>query len=113
MEEKSLTALTAQVKRKLNITWSDPDTDARVTDIIQSAAAHLTYQLGISDGEFDFSVAGIENTLFLAYCFYEWNHALDEYENNYRGMVMAARAKFEVAQNQDSEEGGGGTDENG
>ena len=99
MDKSAMTALTGQVRRKLNITWSDPDTDARVADIIASAAAHLVYQLGITDSGFDFSTAGIENTLFLAYCFYEWNHALDEYEQNYRGMIMAARAKYEVEQN--------------
>ena len=113
MDGYAMTALTEQVKRKLNITWSDPDTDARVADIINSAAAHLTYQLGITADDFDFSAAGIENILFLAYCFYEWNHALDEYEDNYRGMIMAARAKYEVEQNQESEAGGGDTDEDG
>jgi len=113
MDENAMTALTAQVKRKLNITWSDPDTDARVEDIINSAAAHLTYQLGISDAGFDFSTPGIENILFLAYCFYEWNHALDEFEDNYRGMIMSARAKYEVEQNQGGDAGGGDTDEDG
>lgn len=110
MTAEALTALTAQVKRKLNITWSDPDTDARVADIINSAAAHLLYQLGIADSEFDFSVPGIENVLFLAYCFYEWNHALDDFENNYRGMIMSARAKYEVEQYKAEEEDGDGDD---
>lgn len=113
MDETAMTTLIAQVKRKLNITWSDPDTEARVADIIHSAAAHLTYQLGITADGFDFSAAGIENILFLAYCFYEWNHALDEFEDNYRGMIMSARAKYEVAQNHDSAAGGGDTDEDG
>lgn len=105
--------LTAQVKRKLNITWSDPDTDARVADIIHSAAAHLRYQLGIDDEGFDFSTAGIENILFLAYCFYEWNHALDDFEANYRGMIMSARAKYEVIQHQAAEGDDSDDDETG
>lgn len=113
MDENAMTALTEQVKRKLNITWSDPDTDARVADIIRTAAAHLTYQLGIDDSGFDFSAAGIENTLFLAYCFYEWNHALDEFEDNYRGMIMSARARFEVEQHREDDPEGGDTDEDG
>lgn len=96
--------LTAQVKRKLNITWSDPDTDARVADIISSATAYLLYQLGINDADFDFADAGIENELFLACCFYEWNHVLEEFVNNYKGMIMSARAKYEVRQH---ESGGG------
>ena len=98
MNAQAMTVLTEQVRRKLNITWSDPDTDARVADIIGSATAHLLYQLGIDDADFDFSAPGIENILFLAYCFYEWNHALNDFGENYRGMIMSARAKYEVAQ---------------
>ena len=73
--------LFAQVKRKLNITWEDSDTDARVADIAASADAHLRYLL-----------------LFLARCFYEWNHALDEFDANYRPLIMQARAKYEAKQ---------------
>ena len=40
--------LTAQVKRKCNITWSDTETDARVEDIILSAIPVLIHKLGIS-----------------------------------------------------------------
>ena len=104
-------SLTEQVRRKLNITWSDPDTDARVDDIMRSATAHLVYQLGITDPDFDFAVAGIENVLYLAYCFYEWNHALDEYESNYRGLIMSARAKHEVKQDVSAEAEGGDADD--
>lgn len=113
MTSAAMTALTGQVRRKLNITWSDPDTDARVADIMAAAAAHLLYQLGISDADFDFSAAGIENTLFLAYCLYEWNHALDEFEQNYLGMILAARARHEVGQaaGYDSDSGDANEDE--
>ena len=90
--------LTAQVKRKLNITWDDWETNARVADVIASATSHLKYMLGITDENFDFSASGIENILFLAYCFYEWNHAVDEFNRNYRPLIMSARAKYEVAQ---------------
>lgn len=110
MDKSAMMALTSQVRRKLNITWSDPDTDARIADIIASASAHLLYQLGIADQDFNFAAPGIENVLFLAYCFYEWNHALDDFENNYRGMIMSARAKYEVEQHQAAEEDGEGDD---
>lgn len=98
------TDLLGQVKRKLNITWDDEDTNARVADIMDSATQHLIYQLGIGDADFSFSTPGIENQLFLAYCFYEWNHALDEFENNYRGLIMSARAQYEVDQYEESDD---------
>ena len=85
-----------QVKRKLNITWDDPETEARVQDIINSAIPDLIHKLGITDKDFDFSVAGAENTLFLSYCLYEWNHCLNEFETNYASLIGQTRARYEV-----------------
>ena len=89
--------LIKQVKRKLNITWDDPETNARVEDIINSAIPTLTHKLGITDAFYDFSIAGAENTLFLAYCLYEWNHATNEFDVNYHNEIAQIRAKYEVA----------------
>ncbi len=88
--------LTAQVKRKLNITWSDEDTNARVDDIIQSAIPVLLHKLGIADPDFDFSVPGMENNLFMAYCLYDWNHALNEFDDNYSNDIAQVQAKYDV-----------------
>lgn len=88
--------LVAQVKRKLNITWNDEDTTNRVNDIIQSAVPTLKHKLGIADPEFDFSEYGDENTLFLAYCLYEFNHCTNEFDDNYSNLIAQVRAKHEV-----------------
>ena len=90
--------LTAQVKRKLNITWEDEDTDARIEEIIASAIPDLIHRLGITDANFDFSKSGAENTLFLSYCLYEWNHMLEEFDVNYARMIATVRAIHEVSQ---------------
>lgn len=90
-------ALYEQVKRKLNITWEDSDTSARIMDIIYSAIPDLLHKLGITDPDFDFSAAGPENKLFLAYCLYEWNHAANEFDDNYHNDIATVRAKHEVA----------------
>lgn len=80
--------LTNQVRLKLNITWHDPETDARVAQIIDSAIPYLLHKLGITDLEFDFSAPGMENTLFLACCLYDWNHVpRREFEDNYRDTI--------------------------
>ena len=89
--------LTAQVKRKLNITWNDDDTNDRVEDIIQSAIPTMIHKLGIADPDFDFANRGIENTLFLAYCLYDFNHSLHEFDDNYANDIAQTRAKHEVA----------------
>lgn len=90
-----MSALTDQVKRKLNITWSDEDTDARVADIIDSAQVAMRHKLGLPD-EFDFASKGQENMIFLAYCLYEWNHATHEFDANYLNDIMQVRQKREV-----------------
>ena len=89
--------LTKQVKRKLNITWDDEDTNERVEDIIQSAIPTMIHKLGIADPDFSFAEPGTENMLFLAYCLYEWNHSLNEFDDNYSNLIAQTRAKYEVA----------------
>ena len=94
MEENKLFE---QVKRKLNITWEDEDTTNRINEIIESAIPDLKHKLGITDEEFDFSVPGTENTLFKSYCLYEWNHVIDEFDDNYANIIAQLQAKYEVA----------------
>ena len=96
-------ALLQQVRRKLNITWSDPDTDNRVSDIVNQAKSVMLFKLGITDDAFDFSEAGIENVLFLAYCLYLYNHCENEFDENYLGMILQARSKHEVMANAETE----------
>lgn len=88
--------LIEQVRRKLNITWEDVDTTARIDEIVASAIPDLKHRLGITEADFDFSVAGTENILFLAYCLYEWNHALSDFDDNYASMIAQCRAQHEV-----------------
>ena len=88
--------LFGQVKRKLNVTWEDPDTDARIEEIMESAIPYLMHRLGITDPDFDFSTPGDENTLFKAYCLYEWNHALNEFEPNYAHMIDSVHDRHAV-----------------
>lgn len=90
--------LTKQVKRKLNITWEDEDTNARVDDIMGDVGPWLIHKLGITDPKFDFSAPGTERNLFLACCLYEWNHIpRDEFEENYKHTIANVRAQHEVA----------------
>ena len=89
-------ALFDQVKRKLNITWSDEDTDARVEDIVASAEYAMRHKLG-TPKDFDFAVVGQENMLFLSYCLYEWSNAANEFDAHYLNDILQLRQKYEVA----------------
>ena len=86
-----------QVKLKLDITWSDEGTDKRVANIVDSVAPVLRHRLGITDPEFDFSKAGLENMLFLALCLYEWNHSANEFWDNYADDIATCQAIHAVA----------------
>lgn len=90
--------LTKRVKRKLNITWEDEETNARVDDIMASVDPWLRHKLGITDAGFDFGTPGTERDLFLACCLYEWNHiSRDEFEENYKRTIANVRAVHAVA----------------
>lgn len=91
-------SLKEQVKGKLNITWEDEKTEERIDKIIKSAVPDMIHILGITDNEFDFSQDGAENTLFLAYCFYEWNHILNEFHDSYSKDIARVRDKHAVEQ---------------
>lgn len=91
-------SLTDSVRRKLRITYSDPDTDERINDIMGQADADVRGLLGIGDGDFSFEQAGPEQALYLAYCFYEWNDALDDFDANYAEKIAQCRDKWLVSQ---------------
>lgn len=97
------TELFQQVRRKLNITWEDEDTTARVKEIIESAIPTMIHRLGIADPDFDFSKPGDENTLFKNYCLYEYNHCANEFWQNYSFRVAETRAKHIVSHYKNAE----------
>lgn len=93
--------LTALVKRKLNITWSDEETDARVNDIIALAVPTMRHKLGLP-GDYDFTAAGQELNLLLSFCLYEWNNAAADFDSNYLNDILQVRQRQEVLANADS-----------
>lgn len=98
--------LFGQVKRKLNVTWDDDDTTARIEEIIDSAIPTMLHKLGIADPDFDFSVPGMENILFLSYCLYDWNHCTNEFDDNYANNIGQVRELHEVEYYRSESEGG-------
>ena len=83
------------VKRALDITWDDENTEARVDDIMASAMATMRHKLGLPE-EYDFETPGAEQNLYCAYCLYEWNHCADEFDGRYANDILQIRAKQEV-----------------
>ena len=82
------------IKRHLHITWTDDDTDARVTEIMCDAEAALNHKLG---AVIDYFSPGQERQLYKNYCLYAWNDCLEQFDTAYRAEIMQIRHKYEVA----------------
>ena len=90
-------AIAAAVRRKLNITWEDADTDARVADVIGIVSPALAHAIG-EETTYSFStVSGEELGLLVNACFYEFSNSLDDFWTNYAPEIQRCRIKHMVA----------------
>ena len=87
--------LLEEVKNYINITWSDPATDAKVCGLIASGSAYLDLKIG---GSPDYEADGMPRTLLLEWVRYAWSEALDVFEANFLPLILTAQHE-EVAAN--------------
>ncbi len=88
----------AAVRRKLNVTWTDADTDARLQDVVETVSPRLASLLGYpSDHEFT-SADGSAWGLFLNGCLYEFSDAWDDFTSNYADEILSIRLMILGAQ---------------
>lgn len=80
--------LLSDIKGYLQITWDDPATNDRVTNIIAGGMVYLNTKLG---AEVDYTVDGIPRNLLQDYCRYARDGALDVFEVNFLPLILAAR----------------------
>lgn len=88
------------VKRHLNITWDDDDTDARIQEIMLDAEYALNHKLG---AEVDYFGPGQARRLYLDYCMYAFNDSLNEFDKAYLTEILQLRHIYEVQQYTDGE----------
>ena len=81
-----MVALLAAVKTYLQITWTDTETDARLTELIRAGGTYLDSKLGEAG---DYATPGLYRTLLFEFVRYARDGALDVFENNYRAMILA------------------------
>lgn len=86
--------LLTEVKKYLNITWSDPDTDLKVGIWVQSGMAYLDKKRGAPT---DYMVPSISKTLLFEYARYMRDSALDVFEINYRSMILSMQHERSVS----------------
>lgn len=81
----------AAVRRKLNVTWTDADTDARLQDVVDAVSPRLARLVGYpADHEFA-STDGDTWGLFLNGCLYEFSDAWDDFTTNYADEILSTR----------------------
>lgn len=73
------------VKNRLNVTWSDTDTDNKYTGLIEDGIAYLDAKRGAPG---DYTTPGAPRTLLFEYVRYARDEALDVFENNYRALIL-------------------------
>ena len=74
------------IKIALNVTWDDAATDERLLGLIQDGRAYIDDKLGEAG---DYMRPGYPRTLLKEYVRYARDEALDVFENNYQGMILA------------------------
>ena len=87
--------LLASVKAYLDITWSDPETDRKVTDLIANGVVYLNGKIG-SPG--DYLSPGLPRSLLMDYVRYGRDGALDVFEENHRSMILGAQNRRRVTE---------------
>lgn len=83
------------LRNELNITWYDEETESRLTRIITNAVVTMNRKIG---SDIDYSIAGPEQELFLAYCVYVYNNCANQFDENYLNEIMQLRSIYEVEQ---------------
>ena len=86
--------INASVRRKLNVTWSDNDTDARIADVITKSEATMRR---LCDCPADPTTWDDEDIgLLQDACLYEFSNAMDDFRTNYADAIQSCRLKHEA-----------------
>lgn len=99
----NIDALVIEVKEKIKITWSDPDTDKRVKSIVLAALKICDFKIGAHEDEIDYEEEGQEKLLFLNFCMYEWYDRAEEFDSNYQNELLQLRMKYQVKHKEEEE----------
>ena len=84
-------ATLAAVKRKLNVTWEDEGTDARIGDVVAAVSPRLSSLLGYPPDHAYAAADGSAWGLFLNGCLYEFSDAWDDFTENYAREIRSVR----------------------
>lgn len=88
----------SELKNYLCVTWEEPETDKRLTDILARGKNILSSYAGVKL-EFD-DPDSAECQLLLDLCRYIYNEAFEEFKINFSAELISLRAKYACAPEQ-------------
>ncbi len=86
-------ALADEVKNYLQITWNDPDTDARLTGIIDRGTSFFEDLVG---EPIDFEKDKKAKSLLLDYCRYANSSTLELFQKNFSAELLNLQIGYQV-----------------
>ena len=86
--------LLADVKNYLSITWSDEDTDTKVSGLIASGMVYLDDKAGSRQ---DYTADGKPRTLLMEYVRYARDSAMEVFETNYQALILGMQTERRVS----------------
>lgn len=81
------------VKNYLDRTWDDPDSDNKLSGIIQRGMKYLDKVAG---EELDYTVEDKPRELLMDYCRYVCSNALEDFQKNYLHELLSLQHEYEV-----------------
>lgn len=85
--------LLIDVKNYLVITWTDENTEKRLTGMINRGKKRLQ---DIAGATLDFTVEDLPRSLLFDYCRYANSHALEVFENNFAKELLSLHIRCQV-----------------
>lgn len=85
--------LLADVKNYLGQTWTDEDSDRKITEYIASGIVYLDGKLGVPG---DYLVPGQPRTLLFEYVRYARDGAMDIFEANYLHLLLSMQSERQL-----------------
>jgi hypothetical protein len=86
-------SLLTAVKNYLDITWDDPDGDAKLSGIIARGTAYLN---GAAGAALDFEAEDLPRALLFDYCRYVRSNALEEFQVNFGRELIGLQISVDV-----------------
>lgn len=91
-------ALLLEVKRYLDITWDDIETDAKLLGQLRRGIAYISAKTGVSASAFAGDLVDYRaQELLFNYVLYDRAGAVDQYKRQYLSDIIGLKIRWEVA----------------